>query len=342
LPERVATGLYQWLKRQRRISSFSNTFFGTWKYERPARSFLAGLLCTMDINKSIQTYLRWKNRHTNHASVPYGRQLQLFADYIIENGIKDIKRINEDHIIDYHEFMETKEYSPATIAYSARILRNFFWFWKGRGVTKINPEEIKSIKFINPTKDIVTKEDFEQLTMVLDERYESGLIRKLVLHLLWDTGMRVSELLDIKLSDINKQGKNGLRTAKVRTRKSMRYNLVVWGSDTNELLNQYLGMRLCMDTEDNYLFINPKTKKRYTPRSLQRWMKEITDLTLLDKNITPHSFRHGKANEILDQGGNVRDVSAILRHVGVESSFHYLQLSETKYKQTAGKYLKTA
>lgn len=295
----------------------------------------------MNIQQSIQKYLQWKDRHTNHARIPYKRQLTLFADFLKEQLVTDLTKINEDHVIEYHEAMETKDYSQATIAYSARILRNFFWFWKGRGITKLNPEEIKSVKFINPTKDIVTKEDFEQLTMVLDERYPTDLLKKLVLHLLWDTGMRISELLDIKLTDISKQGENGLRTAKVRTRKSMRYNLVVWGSDSNELLNRYLGFRLCRDTDNKFLLLNPKTNKRYTARSMQRWIKEITAMTLIDKNITPHSFRHGKANEILDQGGNIRDVSAILRHVGVESSFHYLQLSESRFKQTAGKYLKT-
>ncbi|GGG24981.1 tyrosine recombinase XerD [Dokdonia pacifica] len=296
----------------------------------------------MEIKESIQTYLRWKNRHTNKAYVPYHRHLKLLKIFLEEKAITRLETIHEDHIIEYHESMEEKEYSPATIAYSARIIRNFFKFWKGRGKSKLNPEEIKSAKFINAEKDIVTKEDFEQLIMVLDERYANELIKKLIIHLLWDTGMRISELLDIKLNDISKQGINGLRTAKVRTRKNMRYNLVVWGTDTNELLNQYLGMRLCMETENNYLFINPKTDKSYTSRSVQRWIKEITAMTLIDKNITPHSFRHGKANEILDQGGNVRDVSAILRHIAVESSMHYLQLSESRYKQTAGRFLKTA
>lgn len=122
-----------------------------------------------------------------------------------------------------------KHYSPATIAYSARILKNFFWFWHGRQETKLNPKEIIPIKFINADKDIVLVSDFEDMTDLLDERFYSQLQKKLVLHLLWDTGMRVSEPMDIKLKDIGSKGKNNLRTAKVRTRKTMRYNLVVWG-----------------------------------------------------------------------------------------------------------------
>ncbi|WP_298507422.1 tyrosine-type recombinase/integrase [uncultured Kordia sp.] len=308
----------------------------------PLRSFLAGLLCFMNIQKSIATYLNWKSGHTKHSYVPYKRQLKLFAEYLENRGITVLNMITNDHIIAYHNYMEETGYKDATIAYSARILRNYFWFWKGRKETSVINEEIKPPKFINTEKDVVTEEDFEQLTMVLDDRYAEDLVKKLVLHLLWDTGMRVSELLDIKLTDISKQGKQGLRTARVRTRKSMRYNLVVWGADTNVLLNNYLGIRLCMNTDSKYLLINPKTKERYTPRSIQRWIKQITEMTLIDKNITPHSFRHGKANNILEQGGNMRDVSALLRHVSPTSSFHYLQLCEKRYKETAGRFLKTA
>ena len=218
--------------------------------------------------------------------------------------------------------------------------RNFFMFWRGRGYKNLNTDEIIPIKFINADKDIVTKDDFELMNDVLSKSYYGDLVRKLVLNILWDTGIRLSELMDIKISDIRDQDKKGLRTAKVRTRKTMRYNLIVWGKETNELLNIYLGIRICMEgIESDYLLINPKTKRRYTHKSIQRWIKEISELAGIDKNLTPHSLRHGKANEILEQGGTVRDVSAILRHVSPNSSFNYLRLSEKRYMQTAAKFL---
>jgi site-specific recombinase XerD len=106
-------------------------------------------------------------------------------------------------------------------------------------------------------------------------------------------------------------------------------------------MNRYLAMRLCKDTVNTHLLVNPKTGKTYTPRSIQRWITELTDLAMLDKKITPHSFRHGKANYILDQGGSVRDVSALLRHVKPESSFQYMQLSKKRYEDVARRYLTT-
>lgn len=293
----------------------------------------------MTIQKAIQIYLDWKEGHTNTAFMSYKKPLENFMRFLTpESCLMDI---TEQDITVFQKSMK-EVYAPSTIAYITDILKNFFVYWNRLHAVKLNPENIKRKKFISPEKPIVDASDFEDMNLTLDERYFNDLEKKLVIHLLWDTGMRVSELLDIKLKDISEQKSNGLRTAKILTRKTMRYNLVVWGSDTNRLLNNYLGLRLCMAVSSEYLLINPKTEKPYTVKSIQRWVKQISEDAMLDKKITPHSFRHGKANDILEQGGTVRDVSAILRHVSPESSFKYLQLSETRYLQTASKYLKTA
>lgn len=304
----------------------------------PLDSFLVGLSFAMTIQKAIQIYLDWKKTHTNVAYSRYKVRLEHFLNFLKPNCA--LSEISGDDIVAYHKSMELK-YSPSTIAYSARILRNFFYFWHGRRETHFNPREIIPIRFVSADKDIVTKEDFEDMNELLDENYLCDLQKKLILNLLWDTGMRISELIDLKICAISSQSADGLRTAKVRSRKSMRYNIVVWGYDTNNLLNKYLGIRLCMETDSEELFINRKTGKPFNTRSLQRWIKELVNLASIDKNITPHSFRHGKANYILDQGGSVRDVSAILRHVKPESSFHYMQLSRERYKSVASRFLKT-
>ncbi|WP_396602064.1 tyrosine-type recombinase/integrase [Algibacter sp. R77976] len=292
----------------------------------------------MTIKDSIQIYLEWKQTHTSSAYATYKIRLQQFEAFVKPKVT--LNEINGDDIIAFHRSLEN-QYSLNTIAYSARVLKNFFWFWHGRGKTAFNPKEIIPIRYVSADKDIVTTEDLSDMSDLLEVNTLQDLQKKLIIHLLWDTGMRLSELLDIKISDINEQGVDGLRTAKVRTRKSMRYNLVIWGSDTNDLMNRYLGMRLCMDTETQNLLINPKTGNVFTPRSVQRWINELSEMAMLDKNITPHSFRHGKANYILDQGGSVRDVSALLRHVKPESSFQYMQLSKKRYEDVARRYLTT-
>ena len=131
----------------------------------------------------------------------------------------------------------------------------------------------------------------------LDRYVFADLTRLLTIHLLWDTGMRVSELCDIKLEDIEGPNNDGLRYCKVRTRKSMRYNLVAWGKETNDLLCSYLGVRLCLCPQSEYLLIGPErpSNKKVSPRTIQTWIRQICERSMLTEEFTPHSFRHGKA-----------------------------------------------
>ncbi|GGI58457.1 tyrosine-type recombinase/integrase [Winogradskyella haliclonae] len=292
----------------------------------------------MTIQESIQIYLKWKESTRIIAHKRYKIRLDQFANFITSQGKRQLEEINGDDVIAYHTEMK-KSYSLTTVAYSASILKNFFWFWHGRNKISFSPKEIEVTKFKSPIKELVSKKGFDAINKLLKNDNRSDLQRKLAINLLWDTGMRVSELTSLKLADIKEPSANGLRTAIIGTRKTLDNDQVVWGEETNEILNCYLGIRLCIDTAHDELLINPKTGKPFTDRSIQRWVKELKNKVGIEKNITPHSFRHSKAHKILDHGGDVTHVAAILRHSSPESSFKYLRLNESKHLKTAGKYL---
>lgn len=292
----------------------------------------------MLIEQAINEYLLWKQSHTTTASYSYKVRLSDFKDYFGKN--RELASISGNDIVQYHNEMTSRGFSLTTVSYSARILKNFFDFWCGRGKTSLNPKEIIPIRFAPKEKAVVTQEDFEDMTEILNEGYFDDITKKLILCLLWDTGMRVSELCEMTLESIQEPNKTGLRTARVRSRKSMRYNLIVWGKKTNDLLTKYLGVRLCKYPNNDYLFVSPKLKNtNLSTRTIQRWVKELKEMVSIDKDITPHSFRHGKAHNMLNKGANMRDVQAILRHVNPMSSFHYVAVNEPQYLQIASKYL---
>ena len=292
----------------------------------------------MNLKNGIEIYLAWKDSHTNVAASRYKVRLSHFEKFLGKTTL--LSQITGEDIIHYHREMQ-KSYSNSTVAYSARILKNFFDFWRGRGIAQLNPKEIIPIRFITADKAVVTQDDFEEMNESLNPRYFDELVKKIAINLLWDTGMRVSELTELTISDIETDPKTGQRYAKVRSRKSMRYNLVTWGREVDSLLNIYLGIRLCIDAPGDALIVNSSRKSgdKVSTRTIQRWIKEILDLTPIDKEITPHSFRHGKAHRVLSMTENIRDVQAILRHVSPESTLHYLQLNPTRYLEVAQKYV---
>jgi integrase/recombinase XerD len=187
----------------------------------------------------------------------------------------------------------------------------------------------------------MTSNLLKKMDGVLNEQFYDDLIKKLIVHILYDTGMRVSELCDLDISNLEETDTPGLRCATIRRRKSLRYNTVVWGKETNRLMNLYLGLRLCLDVnQTDALFVIKKSKgNRITARTVQRWIKEICLEAGIPEDITPHSFRHGKAHQVLNQSGNVRDVQAILGHVNPASSFSYLSLNRQSQIAVSGKYL---
>jgi integrase/recombinase XerD len=299
---------------------------------------------SISLSDAISVYLDWKRTYTTTACDSYKLRLGDLVAYLGEGSI--LQEITPIHIANFINHLKQKPLknggiiSLSTVSYSIDIIRNFFDFWRGRGVSNINPKEIKRIRHVKKYKEVVTKDDFEEMIETLDERYYSDLVKKLAIHLLWDTGMRVSELCDLKLADLGGQKENGLRSAMIRTRKTMRYNLAVWGLETNRLLNIYLGLRLDMEVSHDYLFCSHRgAKNPITRRTIERWVKDTADQAMIDKAISPHSFRHGKAHHMLDQGANQRDIVAVLRHANPVSTFHYLSLNENRFLEVAGKYL---
>jgi site-specific recombinase XerD len=296
------------------------------------------------IKQSITTYLNWKETTKLTAHKSYRTRLLPFEKYLRENhDLNELNELHGDHIIAYHKWMKTENFSEATISYSGRIIKNYIEFWKGRGKTDISPKEIIPMRYLGKEAVVVDEEDFCIMTDLLAEDFIDQLQKKLAIHLLWDTGMRVSEMTGLQLANINQKGKNGVRSATIRTRKTDRYNLVVWGKKTDELLNKYLGWRVSQNHPSDSLFIpiNRKSEKGITTRTVERWVRKLSQDAMIGKKITPHSFRHGKAHHILNNGGTAIDVQAVLRHKNFNSSLNYMRLNEAKYLKRAENYLDT-
>ena len=296
-------------------------------------------LTKFSLKECISQYLYWKSSYALVASERYKVRLNHFAKFFGENT--SVTDLSINAIITYHKHMETLEnYSRGTISYSTRILKNFFEYLRDCNISCLNPRQIRCVKYIQPDKDITTERIFKQMNQTLVEQNFEDLIKKLVIHLLYDTGMRVSELCELNISDIEETDIPGIRCATIRRRKSLRYNTVVWGTETNRLMNLYLGLRFCFDSNNDALLVSRRNGgQRITTRSIQRWINDISIKSNIEKKITPHSFRHGKAHQVLNKSGNVRDVQAILGHVNPQSSFSYLSLNREGQIEVSGKYL---
>ena len=174
---------------------------------------------------------------------------------------------------------------------------------------------------------------------VIPRPHFNGKRDKLLIRLLWETGVRVSELCDLDITDIDPQ--NAMTV--IRTKKTDRKRQIFWSEETHRLLLEYLKERR-VKNHSPALFIGTHfsyTTKRFTCRAVQRSVKYFADRAGLEKKISPHSFRHGKAHNILAKGGSVKHIQAILGHSekNPAASFTYLQFDNKEMEQYAKRYL---
>lgn len=283
------------------------------------------------MREKINEYLDWKGTYTIKAASDYRLTLGRMSEYFKN----DFQEITNNDITQFIQHLKNR-YSAGSVRYSIVILKNFFWYYNGQ--TKVDYFKIRIPKQNSTPHYALTEEELIRMDSVFKagEMWET---EKRVIHrLLWKTGMRVSELCDLNIADVSNEEMGAL----IRTKKNNKMRWIFWDRETHELLLKYLGVRLCLN-QQTALFIAKANnrRERITIRTVQRWVKEIARMAGINKKVSPHSYRHGKAHIILDKGGNIKHIAQILGHSETNpmAAFHYIRLNANENKKIALKFL---
>jgi len=289
----------------------------------------------MKITNAIEQYLNSRSsRLADNTISVYGSTLRKFKNW---TGDLDLSNVNDDHVDGYLGQLK-KTHSEKTRENHANALKTFFKYWSSKRESSVTWELITGPRVPERFPAFITPEQFDLIDDCLDEDEYNQLTKKVMFHLLWNTGMRISELLSLNISDIDVQ-KNYCR---ITTLKSKKLRLVMWNDECHRLLVRYLGIRVCLNRGAE-LFQTPPNPKhasrrtRLTPRSVQRWCKELEEN--LGFRIHPHAFRHGKCHEVLNSGGNRHQIQTIAGHSSINSSEVYTRLNLTEQAQLLQRFL---
>lgn len=288
------------------------------------------------IQKEISEYLSWKASYTTKAALNYRLHLERLDRFV--KG-KKLEQITLEDVVNYLNSMALK-YSSAGVAYSAVIFKNFFEFYSKQRRKVLDPWLIKIPKADHNSHKTLQEEDFRKMMATTREDEFWELQKKLVLQMLWDTGMRVAELASLDLSNIDSRN----RMCQVVTRKNRQLRWIMWSEECHRLLLKYLGVRICLNQRPP-LFIahemGQEGRVRITTRTLQRWVKQAAKKAGVESKITPHSFRHAKAHRILNMGGGAIEIGKILGHSELNpmAAFSYLRLNTQEFVEVADKFL---
>ena len=273
----------------------------------------------------------WKATHTRTVGNRYPLHLKRFDDHCQ----KSIEDITLSDIVSFYNALEHKKYSGANISYSVTIIKSFIGFYYSQGICKVSPKLIKIQKPIPKSHYSIEKDEYERMLEVLRDDELWNVQKKIIIRLLWETGVRVSELCALNISDMSSTETR----ARILTKKNNKQRWIFWSQETHDLIISFLGVRLCTN-QRAHLFMTERGHNRPTTRTIERWIIDTVKKAGIEKKITPHSFRHARAHRILDQGGNVVDIQKILGHSDNDprAAFAYLRLNNTEIEKIARKY----
>lgn len=279
----------------------------------------------MKFDKAIELYIKSRSSRLSVRTIrTYKSVLMLFCQWL---NNPELSEVTDDRIDAYLSHLMSI-YKERTRSLAANSIRAFFKHWSSKNESNVSWELIQGPRITETFPDFVTQEQFDLIDEVYDEDDFEQLKRKVIFQLLWNTGMRISELLSLNISDI----RTDRNYTHITTLKTKKLRMVMWNDECHRLLIKYLGIRICMNQDDE-LFQTPSNRRnrgcrtRMTPRSVQRWCRELKELLGFEIRFRPHAFRHGKCHEILNSGGNVHQIQTIAGHSSITSSEIYVRLN---------------
>ena len=276
----------------------------------------------MNFEKAIELYIKSRSsRLSKRTLATYESVLKLFCQWLKNPPLRSV---TDDMLDDYLAYL-IGVYQERTRSLHANAIRAFFKHWSAKDESDISWEIIQGPRITETFPDFITREQFDLIDEMHDEDDFGQLTRKVIFQLLWNTGMRISELMALNISDI----RTDRNYTHITTLKTKKLRMVMWNDECHRLLMKYLGIRICMNREEE-LFQTPQSSRnkhrtRLTPRTVQRWCRELA--RVLGFPIRPHAFRHGKCHEVLNSGGNRHQIQSIAGHSSITSSEIYVRLN---------------
>lgn len=238
-------------------------------------------------------------------------------------GIKDI---STNDLREFIGFIDKLELGPYTQSRVVSGIKAFFRYLILEKIITYNPSEmLESPRLGRKLPDVLTIEEVEKIITSVDLSQDEGERNKAILETLYGCGIRVSELINLKISDLH--FKEGIMLV---TGKGNKQRLVPVGMAAEKQITTYLThMRPTLQIlkqDNDVLFLNRRGKK-LTRQMIFYIVKNHVEKTGIRKNISPHSFRHSYATHLVQNGADLRAVQELLGHVSITTTEIYTHLN---------------
>ena len=271
--------------------------------------------------EQFKKYLTNEKNYSIHTVKNYEKDIEQFILFS-----KELEKVDEKKIREYLEFL-SKKYSKNSTIRKIIALRNFFRFLiKNKKILKNPFEYILTPKKEKRIPGVLTENEVKTLLDSIPCDNFFSLRDRVIMELLYSSGIRVNELVNLNINDVDFFNEE----IKV-TGKGNKERIVPVGSVAINFLQKYV-KELKNKTNTKILFIN-KNKGRLTTRAVEMIVKSYAKKAGILKRVTPHTLRHSFATHLLDRGADLRSVQELLGHSNLSTTQIYTHLSIQKLKK---------
>lgn len=276
----------------------------------------------------FKTYLSVEKNFSEHTLSAYNSDVVSFILWL--NGLS-CKDVTFDKLREYLHFIQRFDYKKTTIARKVAAIRTFFKYLHREQYIENNPAiSLSAPKRPKPLPKFLTPQEVENILNNMKIDTPAGFRNRVIVELLWATGMRVSELSNLNFGDLNLD-ENEIRVFG----KGAKERIVLVSDRAKEYLKQYIssarnllapGYDIGEITDDTPLFIN-STGYRLQNNSIRNAIRDVVTKIELPKKVTPHIFRHSFATRLIENGADLRVVQELLGHAGISNTQIYTHIS---------------
>lgn len=287
--------------------------------------------------KDYEYYLKREKGLSQNTIMAYLRDLEQYRSFLEKyHSIKNVRKIEKKHVEAYLKTLKNKQLSSKSSSRKLTAIKGFHQFLYIEKETDNNPAiEIESPKTIKTLPQVLSVDEVVKLLEAIQGDDPLALRNQALLELIYGSGLRVSELLDLKIQDIH------LTTGHVRViGKGNKEREVPLGELSIIALRQYLTKarnKLTINSTVDYLFVN-QYGQRLSRQGFFKLLKKLAQNAGINKEVSPHTLRHSFATHLLEAGVDLRTLQSLLGHEDIQTTQIYTHISQKHLKDV---YLET-
>ena len=270
-------------------------------------------------------YLHKTKKASVNTEVSYHRDLEKLVDYLKENfGIDSWGTVTSTDLNSYMLYMEEQNYAASSISRSVASMRTFFNYLEKKRLIDANPsDDLKAPRVEKKMPDTLTVREVDRLLSQPNPETGKGMRDRAMMELLYATGIRVSELINLKVSDVN-MGMNYIMCTD-RTKE----RVVPFGTAAKEALSEYMykARETFPEAEKSDVLFTNISGRKMSRQGFWKLLKGYAKSAGIERDITPHTLRHSFATHMIENGADLKSVQEMMGHSDISTTQIYLNMS---------------